>query len=491
MKNAISALLIFCMILSSSACSKTTKTTDASSKTDPSKEEAVTEDIAANSDPTDKGAISDLLPIDSKNFPDPILLNYVSENIDTDSDDFLSKEERESVKAIEINSTLQLDSLVGIEHFPNITELYCLGGNLTSLDVSKNHALELLDCSQNRISDLDVSGCTNLKRVTGYGNRFHTLNVSGCSSLESLNLDMNFDDTIETLTGFSDCTNLKDLSLGKIDAQLLNISSFPKLERLCCVVDDLSELDLMSNPALKELRVEGIPGPIDLSQNPELETLVIRPAKVGDVDLQTSLDLSHNSKLSYLEIGEINLCSIDLSNNPKLESIEIRSNHMLSELDLSSCKNLKYLECIDNGLTSINIRNCPSLETLVCADNALSELDISGNPNLGKLICRNNRLTSLHTGSCPLLYSLDICDNNLTSLDLSKNRALQTLTIYHNNISELNVQNVEAFYALKDTDPNYNNGVCSYYHAEYYNDNFENFDAAIYLECDSTTKVIF
>ena len=43
MKNAISALLIFCLILSSSACSKTKKAMDTSSETSPSEKTSATE----------------------------------------------------------------------------------------------------------------------------------------------------------------------------------------------------------------------------------------------------------------------------------------------------------------------------------------------------------------------------------------------------------------------------------------------------------------
>ena len=498
MKRATSVFLILCMLLSFSACTKEKETTTSVSETEPSQASpAETEPSAttetssgtetdATTEPPTETTIPDPLPVDNTYFPDPVFLQYVTENIDTDSDGFLSSKEREAVNAIEINGTYELASLVGIEHFPNMTDLSFEAGYVTTLDASKNPALEFIDCYCNNISEMDLSGCANLENVSGQGNPISNLNISGCTSLEKLDFS-GFTD-IQILTGISDCKKLKSLSLGHIDAKLLNISALPELESLWCIVDDFSELDLSHNPKLKELRVTATTGRIDLSQNPELKILEIGGGEDADVNLLSDLDLSRNPKLEYFSLYGTQLRSIDLSNNPELESGTFTSNPALTELDFSSNPKLNYLYCYENGLTSINISNCPELEDLTCSASFLTEIDISGNPKLRVLGCSGNKLTSLDTSTCPLLAYIICSDNELTSLDVSKNIHLRSLEIYHNDIAEINVHGIDAFRKLEDTEPiGFDGdweGVCEYSYEV-------DFDSYISIWCDTTTRVIF
>ena len=414
-------------------------------------------------------------------------MDYISENIDSDSDGFLSKDECEAVEVIEINDTYELFSLVGIEHFPNLKELYFECGFVTTLDASKNTALEYIDCYGNDMTEIDLSGCANLKEVFGQGNAITNLDISGCTSLERLEFG-SFTD-LHTLNGISDCKNMKELSIGCIDASLLDLSAMPELEKLWFIVDDLSEIDTSHNPKLRELRATGKTGSIDISRNTELEILEIDGWGDVDADLITSLDLSQNPKLEYFGLYGSHLHSIDLSNNPELENITLSENYGISELDLSENKKLHSLYCYGNGLTSINVRNCPELDDLICSENFLTEIDVSGNPNLRELACANNKLTSLDTSSCPILSNLNCSHNELSSLDLSKNTHLRNLEIHHNAIAEINVQGIEDFRILKDSEPGFYDeygleGVCEYYYED-------GFDSWISIRCDTETKVIF
>ena len=58
-----------------------------------------------------------------------------------------------------------LTSLQGIEYFESLTELYCLSNQLTSLDVSANTALMVLECDDNQLTSLDVSANTALTEL--------------------------------------------------------------------------------------------------------------------------------------------------------------------------------------------------------------------------------------------------------------------------------------------------------------------------------------
>ena len=68
----------------------------------------------------------------------------------------------------------------------NITELYCQGMGLTSLNVSKNSALTKLYCSNNRLTSLDVSKNTVLAVLVCSNNRLTSLDASKNLTLTDL-----------------------------------------------------------------------------------------------------------------------------------------------------------------------------------------------------------------------------------------------------------------------------------------------------------------
>ena len=144
------------------------------------------------------------------NFPDEAFREYL-EQFDTDNDTFLSTTEREAVAKIDVH-TKSIDSLKGIEFFPNLETLYCYNNKLTSLDVSKNIALQKLACSGNQLTSLDVGNNTalenllcvqnqltsldvrqneKLKQLWCYQNQLTELDVSKNTALEDLDCDQN------------------------------------------------------------------------------------------------------------------------------------------------------------------------------------------------------------------------------------------------------------------------------------------------------------
>jgi len=86
------------------------------------------------------------------------------EIIDTDGDGEISIAEAEAFDGYLFCFLQNISDLTGIEAFPNIKWLDCSINNLTTLDISNNLALELLDCSYNfQLSDLNLSNHTALK----------------------------------------------------------------------------------------------------------------------------------------------------------------------------------------------------------------------------------------------------------------------------------------------------------------------------------------
>ena len=68
----------------------------------------------------------------------------------------------------------------------DLTELDCFNNQLTSLDVSKNTALEILYCSDNKLISLDVSKNTALIVLDCSSNNLTSLDLSQNTALTSL-----------------------------------------------------------------------------------------------------------------------------------------------------------------------------------------------------------------------------------------------------------------------------------------------------------------
>ena len=140
--------------------------------------------------------------IDSKNFPDAILREYVEDNFDDDNDSVLSVQELSEATRIRIFDGVK--SAKGIELLPNLKELpieYC---QLTSINLNACRSLESARLDNNDLKKVDVTGCPTLvclsvaynpnltelnlgnSRITYLccqGTKLTTLDISGCSGL--------------------------------------------------------------------------------------------------------------------------------------------------------------------------------------------------------------------------------------------------------------------------------------------------------------------
>ena len=107
--------------------------------------------------------------IDEQNFPDENFRDYVSQNFDNNSNQFLSDKEILAVTKIDVSGK-GITSMKGLEYFTELTELYCQINNLTELGVSNCTKLITLSCSDNGLTALDVSKSTELTLLSCYGN---------------------------------------------------------------------------------------------------------------------------------------------------------------------------------------------------------------------------------------------------------------------------------------------------------------------------------
>ncbi len=163
--------------------------------------------------------------------------------------------------------SFKIKSLEGLNYFKNLRFLYCVGHQISKLDVSNNNKLESLRCCSNQLTNLDVS--KNIKLVSLFcdRNQLTTLDVSKNINIEKLYCNRN-----QLIT--------------------LNVTKNINLITLSCSHNKLTSLDVSSNLMLGNLIVYE--------------------------NQLTTLNLLKNIDLYFLAWDRNKILSIDFSNNPKL-----------------------------------------------------------------------------------------------------------------------------------------------------------------------------
>lgn len=290
-----------------------------------------------------------------------------------------------------------------VSFFPQLKRLECFGNNLTELDLKANTDLEYLRCNNNELSVLDVSGNAALKELYCANNVLGSIDVQNNLNLKVLDCD---NTSISELNVMNN-QNLTELYCGKNLFEELNVSGNSKLQIL-----NLAWAKYGGGSASSDYPSSFITS-LDLSNNPELVNL-----NIGNAKLLTSLDVSKNTKLQYVDCGMTAISSLDFSNNPEL-----------LEVVCDNCERLK----------SINVTTNSKLTKLDCPYSIISELDVTGNPLLTELVCQSDYLASLDVHANPLLKTLDCGYSLIRSLDLSNNTELTDLRCQYAYLSELNI----------------------------------------------------
>ena len=182
--------------------------------------------------------------IDSKEniiFEDANFKAYLVANFDTDGDGEISKEEALAITKI-IVGTKDIESLAGIEHMANLTELRCEGpwsifepeedpeGKLKTLDVSKNVNLTILYCGFNQLTSLDVTNNPKIEQLRCAGNNLNSLDVSKNTELIEFEAYNNRLSSIDV----SNNPELEYIDLTNNQIKSIDVSKNLELERITC-----------------------------------------------------------------------------------------------------------------------------------------------------------------------------------------------------------------------------------------------------------------
>ena len=162
--------------------------------------------------------------------------------------------------------------------------------------------------------------------------------------------------------------NVSDLGISSLEG----IELFPALEKLSCMNNRLSALDVSQNKNLTYLQCS--------------------------FNQISSLDVSGLDKLVALYCENNHMTSLTLTGATALEIIYCRSND-LPRVDFSTNTSLKFIETFDNRLTSVDLSKLKNLEFVHLDHNKLTDLDLSYNTNLSPIgsgfVARNNFLDTL------------------------------------------------------------------------------------------------
>ena len=218
----------------------------------------------------------------------------------------------------------------------------------------------------------------------------------------------------------SEIANAKWISCdNKEISNLKGIEFFTNIWLLECYYNNLTTIDLSNNKKLSYINCLGNKlEELEVSELPKLETFYCSFNRLK------SIDVSKNEKLKDFDCQNNHLDTLNVSQNKELERLSCGHNN-LTELDVSENKKLKTLGCYENKLRNLNLGNQTELEWLSCGTNPLSVLDVSANTKLKELYVSNTNLTELNVSANTNLEKLDVSNTNLTSLDATNNTALE------------------------------------------------------------------
>ena len=258
--------------------------------------------------------------IDATNFPDDNFRKYLLEQ-DYGKDGAITEEEIKKVETMTISS-LNINSLKGIEFFTSLWYLSCEKNQLASLDVSRNTALITLSCYKNQIKTLDVSNNPNLATLYCNDNKLTKLDVSKNKELVNLNCSNNATTSLDVS---------QNLALTNIDCRnnqltVLDVPKSTELKYIWCSNNKLTSLDVSKNSALLVLECFGNQlNVLNVLKNTNLTNLNCSSNELS------ILNVSKNTKLSKLWCGNNKLTSLDVSKNSSLVELGCSNNQIRGE----------------------------------------------------------------------------------------------------------------------------------------------------------------
>ncbi|GHU58352.1 hypothetical protein FACS1894133_2950 [Clostridia bacterium] len=309
-------------------------------------------------------------------FTDANFLSFVRELTGKTGDEPILASDVAEIETVNVQSG-EIASLSGIEYFTALVDLDCSNNKLTSLDISKNAALTYLNCGDNKLTVLNLRMNTALTELRCYGNQLNKLDLKKNTALTLLSCNGN-------------------------KLATLDVSRNTDLAELDCHDNRLKKLDLSKNTALADLVWDDDVAVTGYDTDTAQRTTITQ----GNSDITAKFTdenfLYYVRQRIRKEDGEPILTS-DVAG---IERIVVSNELIYSLNGIEYFTSLKELACFNNNLGTIDVSRNTALTYLDVGDTELKTLDVSRNTALKTLYCTGNQITNLDLSKNTLLTYL-------------------------------------------------------------------------------------
>lgn len=247
----------------------------------------------------------------------------IEQEIDSDNtlNGELLKSDAEKVNILDLNkdhSFGSIQDLSGIEAFSNITYLSAAMQEITSIDLSANTKLKTLLLQGNHIKEISFDKNPNLTLIDVQANE------------------------LEEIRGLFYAKNLKKLNASYNNLEFLNVTN-SSIEILHVSHNLLKGLTVTSAPNLKNILATSnkLSPYLNVTNNTKLETLLIGDNKLLEVNFE------YNTELTHLYASSNQLNTLDVSNNEKLVDLQVDRNPNLTCIQKGIDQYIPYLSLSD------------------------------------------------------------------------------------------------------------------------------------------------
>lgn len=249
----------------------------------------------------------------------------IKEGIDSDGvlNQRMLRKDASEVSVLDLNFSNEgvISDLTGIEGFVGLRKLSVMQHELVSVDLSSNALLDTLYLAGNFISSIDVSNNPKLILLDVQSNQLSAINgLSKAAHLKELNLSFN---------------ELEEFNIENETLEILKISN-----------NLLHSFDVKRSINLKNiLLTTNELTSVDLSTNVKLETLLISDNKIQNINLEHNTGLTHlyiaSNSLTDLNVGgNQELIDLKVDRNPSLKCIKIESGQNIPNVSISEYQEL-------------------------------------------------------------------------------------------------------------------------------------------------------
>ena len=336
--------------------------------------------------------------------------------------------------------TLPLNNLTALE------ELIFIGNEvLNNLDVGANTNLQRLDVrsiagiNTTSITELDLSSNIRLEYIRIFNFQdLDTIILPQAKSLTYLDIYSNFNVVVDT-SFYDNLETLNLIATGGVQIALTLPDVKTNLRQIRISGGQIRDFrGLAEFVNLEELRLFTSTELIEFPESNTLNLVVIRPHSISD-----NLSFESLPQLSLLDI-RLNSTTIpleiDISQNAELETLILSENSMVN-VNVSGNPKLTEVDISQNNVEQIDFTKNPLVEKLFLNGNLLRNIDLRDNQRLVELNLSENRLESIDITENILLSDFDISKNLFTGdgPDLSQNQELVNLNMSNNKISTLDI----------------------------------------------------